>query len=55
MWYISTQDWIRDYSTQFSEISEMCLIFTKLSALCEDDTQKYVDDMPGDMSVPYYT
>jgi len=39
----------------FPEISEWCLIFTKLSALWADDMRKYVDDMPGDLWASYYT
>jgi len=37
------------------EISEKCLIFTKISALWVDDTRKYVGNMPGDLSASYYT
>jgi len=37
------------------EISEKCLIFTKKPALSADDTGKYEDDMPGDLSSSYYT
>jgi len=35
------------------EISEKFLIFTNFFALSTDDTRKYVDDMPGDLSSSY--
>jgi len=38
------------FSFFFFEISEKCIVFTKMSALRTDDTRKYDNNMPADLS-----